>query len=103
MDMTEQDEVGEGSAHNTMKKAVVTPATKPDVSEAGTNVGEHERSDSDESDYSIWNIIWIQLKRLGFSLLDANLQLVFFPMFLAFFGRWELYLPISWLTIKVFG
>ncbi|XP_023754847.1 transcription initiation factor TFIID subunit 7 [Lactuca sativa] len=53
MDMTEQDEVGEGSAHNTMKKAVVTPATKPDVSEAGTNVGEHERSDSDESDYSI--------------------------------------------------
>ncbi|CAI9264366.1 unnamed protein product [Lactuca saligna] len=47
------DEVGEGSAHNTMKKAVVTPATKPDVSEAGTNVGEHERSDSDESDYSI--------------------------------------------------
>ncbi|KAL7594953.1 hypothetical protein Lser_V15G29306 [Lactuca serriola] len=53
MDMTEQDEVGEGSAHNTMKKAVVTPATKPDVSEAGTNAGEHERSDSDESDYSI--------------------------------------------------
>ncbi|KAI3791285.1 hypothetical protein L2E82_05008 [Cichorium intybus] len=53
MDMTEQDEVGEGSARNTTKKAVATPAAKPDVSEAGTNAGEPERSDSDESDYSI--------------------------------------------------
>lgn len=53
MDMTEQDEVGEGSARNTTKKAVATPAAKPDVSEAGINAGEPERSDSDESDYSI--------------------------------------------------
>ncbi|KAL4591303.1 hypothetical protein LXL04_004261 [Taraxacum kok-saghyz] len=49
MEMTEQDEVGEGSGRNTMKKAVAVPAAKPDV----INAGEPERSDSDESDYSI--------------------------------------------------
>nr|XP_043613395.1 transcription initiation factor TFIID subunit 7-like [Erigeron canadensis]XP_043613396.1 transcription initiation factor TFIID subunit 7-like [Erigeron canadensis] len=53
VDMTEQDEVGDESARNTMKQAAPPPAANPDVSEAVTNAGEPERSDSDESDYSI--------------------------------------------------
>lgn len=51
--MNEQDEIGEGSARITIKKAVPAPATKPNVSEAGNNAGEADRSDSDDSDYSI--------------------------------------------------
>ncbi|KAK2978799.1 hypothetical protein RJ640_014086 [Escallonia rubra] len=35
------------------KRVAPTPSVKPDVSEVGTNAGEPERSDSEESDYSI--------------------------------------------------
>ncbi|XP_023741416.1 transcription initiation factor TFIID subunit 7 isoform X2 [Lactuca sativa] len=46
MEMGEQEEIGR-------KKAGPTRVEKPDVSEAGTNVVEPERSESDESDDSM--------------------------------------------------
>lgn len=45
--MREQEEVGDENARNSRKKPA--PAAKP----SGTNAGEPERSDSDESDDSI--------------------------------------------------
>ncbi|KAM0045088.1 putative TAFII55 protein region [Helianthus debilis subsp. tardiflorus] len=50
VDMTEQNDIGDMSAHNTMKKAAPALAVKHDVAVAGTNVVEPERSDSDDSD-----------------------------------------------------
>ncbi|KAJ0810416.1 putative TAFII55 protein region [Helianthus annuus] len=52
-EMGEQEEVGDGSARNARKKAAPAPPSKPSVSGAGTNAGEPERSDSDESDDSM--------------------------------------------------
>lgn len=46
MEMGEQEEVGR-------KKVGPARVAKADVSEVGTNAGEHERSDSDESDDSM--------------------------------------------------
>lgn len=46
MEMGEQEEVGR-------KKVGPARVAKADVSEAGTNAGEHERSDSDDSDDSM--------------------------------------------------
>ncbi|KAA8549658.1 hypothetical protein F0562_001324 [Nyssa sinensis] len=53
MAVAEQEEDGDEDARNASKKAAPTPAAKPDVPETGTNAGEAERSDSDESDDSI--------------------------------------------------
>ncbi|KAM7523151.1 hypothetical protein LguiA_013053 [Lonicera macranthoides] len=54
VEVAEQEEGGEGNARgNASKKAAPAPVAKPEVSEAGTNAGEPERSDSDESDDSI--------------------------------------------------
>lgn len=53
VEVAEQEEGGGGNARNASKKALPAPVAKPDVSEAGTNAGEPERSDSDESDDSI--------------------------------------------------
>lgn len=50
--LVEVAEQAEGG-RNASKKTAPIPAPKPDVSEAGTNAGEPERSDSDESDDSI--------------------------------------------------
>ncbi|PWA48651.1 transcription initiation factor TFIID subunit 7 [Artemisia annua] len=52
MEMTEQDEAGDGNARDTMNKAAPAPPTDPNTSQAA-NAREPERSDSDESDYSI--------------------------------------------------
>ncbi|XP_024983146.1 transcription initiation factor TFIID subunit 7 [Cynara cardunculus var. scolymus] len=53
MEMAEQEEVGDEIGRNAGKKAVAAPVAKPDVSEAGTNAGGPERSDTDESDDSM--------------------------------------------------
>ncbi|KAK9058545.1 hypothetical protein SSX86_023387 [Deinandra increscens subsp. villosa] len=48
-----QDEAGDESARNARKKTAPAPTAKPSILEAGTNAGEPERSDSDESDDSM--------------------------------------------------
>ncbi|XP_071712530.1 transcription initiation factor TFIID subunit 7-like [Rutidosis leptorrhynchoides] len=53
IDMTEQDEVGDGSSRYAVKEAPPDPATNPNMSTAGANAREPDRSDSDESEYSI--------------------------------------------------
>lgn len=53
MDITEQDEAGDGSTRYAVKEAAPEPATNPNNLTAGTNAREPDRSDSDESDYSI--------------------------------------------------
>ncbi|PWA81692.1 transcription initiation factor TFIID subunit 7 [Artemisia annua] len=52
MEMTEQDEAGDGNARDTINKAAPAPPTDPNTSQAA-NAREPERTDSDESDYSI--------------------------------------------------
>ncbi|KAF3430941.1 hypothetical protein FNV43_RR25671 [Rhamnella rubrinervis] len=49
----EQEKDGDATANNASKRPSPTPATKPDVPESGTNAGEPDRSDSDESDDSV--------------------------------------------------
>ncbi|XP_062171323.1 transcription initiation factor TFIID subunit 7 [Alnus glutinosa] len=49
----EQEEDVDGSVRNASKKPVPAPVVKADAPEAGTNAGEPDRSDSDESDDSI--------------------------------------------------
>ncbi|CAB4281681.1 unnamed protein product [Prunus armeniaca] len=50
----EQEKDGDGSDRNASKKPVEEePVSQPDVTEAATNAGEPDRSDSDESDESI--------------------------------------------------
>lgn len=53
-EVAEQDEDGEGNARNVSRKPVPAPVAKTDALEAGTNAGEPDRSDSDESDDSMW-------------------------------------------------
>ena len=53
-EIAEQEEDGDGSVRNASKKPVPAPVTKANALETGTNVGELDRSDSDESDDSIW-------------------------------------------------
>ncbi|XP_059628786.1 transcription initiation factor TFIID subunit 7 [Cornus florida] len=53
VEMAEQEEVGDGNARNASKKPAPTPAAKPDVQDTGTNAGEPDGSDSDDSDDSI--------------------------------------------------
>lgn len=50
----EQEEDGDGTVRNASKKPVPAPVAKVDAPEAGTNTGEPDRSDSDDSDDSIW-------------------------------------------------
>lgn len=52
-EFAEQEEDGEGSVRNASKKPAPAPVAKPDAPEVGTNAGEPDRSDSDESDDSI--------------------------------------------------
>ncbi|KAM3693112.1 hypothetical protein ACJW30_08G141000 [Castanea mollissima] len=52
-EIAEQEDDGDGSVRNARKKPVPAPVTKADAPETGTNVGEPDRSDSDESDDSI--------------------------------------------------
>lgn len=54
VEAAEQEKVGDAKAGNAGKRPSPTPATKPDVPESGTNAGEPDRSDSDESDDSVW-------------------------------------------------
>jgi transcription initiation factor TFIID subunit 7 len=49
----EQEEDADGSVRNASKKPVPAPVVKADAPEVGTNAGEPDRSDSDESDDSI--------------------------------------------------
>ncbi|XP_059430780.1 transcription initiation factor TFIID subunit 7-like [Corylus avellana] len=49
----EQEEDVDGSVRNASKKPVPAPVVKADAPEVGTNAGEPDRSDSDESDDSI--------------------------------------------------
>ncbi|CAB4312520.1 unnamed protein product [Prunus armeniaca] len=52
--ISEQEKDGDGSDRNASKKPVEEePVSQPDVTEAATNAGEPDRSDSDESDESI--------------------------------------------------
>ncbi|KAL8204687.1 hypothetical protein R6Q57_010310 [Mikania cordata] len=51
--MAEPEEVGDEGARIARKKTAPARAAKPSVSEAGTNAGGPERSDSDESDDSM--------------------------------------------------
>ncbi|KAK9273552.1 hypothetical protein L1049_018362 [Liquidambar formosana] len=53
VDVEVGDEDGDENARNASKKAAPKPAAKPDVPETGTNAGEPDRSDSDESDDSL--------------------------------------------------
>lgn len=53
MEAAEQDE-REENARGAGKKPAPTPAPKHDVPETLTNAGEPDRSDSDESDDSVW-------------------------------------------------
>ncbi|KAL5554455.1 hypothetical protein UlMin_041996 [Ulmus minor] len=50
--VAEQEKDGDANARNASKKPAPTPAAKPDVPETGTNAGELDRSDSDDSDES---------------------------------------------------
>ncbi|XP_059430033.1 transcription initiation factor TFIID subunit 7-like [Corylus avellana] len=49
----EQEEDVDGSVRNASKKLVPAPVVKADAPEVGTNAGEPDKSDSDESDDSI--------------------------------------------------
>lgn len=52
--MNEHEEYGDGNARHASENAPPAPAPEqPDVVEAGANVGEPERSDSDDSDDSL--------------------------------------------------
>lgn len=51
--MAEQQDDRDENSHHASAKPASTPAEKPDVMETETNVGEPERSDSDDSDHSI--------------------------------------------------
>lgn len=54
VEAAEQEKDGDGSDRNASKKPVEEePVSQPDVTEAATNAGEPDRSDSDESDESI--------------------------------------------------
>ncbi|KAI5675110.1 hypothetical protein M9H77_06060 [Catharanthus roseus] len=53
IEVAEQEEDGEEKARNAIKKAEPKPPEKPDVPETGSPGGEPDRSDSEESDYSI--------------------------------------------------
>ncbi|XP_008458871.1 transcription initiation factor TFIID subunit 7 [Cucumis melo] len=51
--VAEQQDDRDENPHHTNAKPASAPAPKPDVMETETNVGEPERSDSDDSDHSI--------------------------------------------------
>lgn len=53
VEVTEQEKDGDANARNSNKNPAPTPVVQPNVPEAGTNVGEPDRSDSDESDDSV--------------------------------------------------
>lgn len=59
IEVAEQEKDGDGNAGNTSKNPAPAPESKTDVPEAATNAGEPDgepdRSDSDESDDSIWS------------------------------------------------
>ncbi|GAB2284417.1 transcription initiation factor TFIID subunit 7 [Dionaea muscipula] len=52
-EVTTQEEDGDGNAHNVSKKLEAKPVAKPDAPDPAANVGEAERSDSDDSDESM--------------------------------------------------
>ncbi|XP_048319130.1 transcription initiation factor TFIID subunit 7 [Ziziphus jujuba] len=53
VEAAEQEKDGDANAGNASKRPAPTPETKPNVPESGTNAGEPDRSDSDESDDSV--------------------------------------------------
>lgn len=55
MEATEQE--GDGNARGANRKAAPTPVPKQDVPETLTNAGDPDRSDSDESDDSVWPML----------------------------------------------
>lgn len=55
IEVAEQEEDGEDKTRNTNKKTEPKPPEKRDAPETGSAGGEPDRSDSDESDDSIWS------------------------------------------------